>query len=145
MKAKAGIALGLGLDGGTQDTSDMFANMKAAIGLQRVGCQCAGTFPGLAEVLRLATLGGAEVPGKADLIGSLSPGKHADLILLDPRDTNFAPRWDWLSQIVLNGQPKNVTDISHLPLSHAFHQRFGILRVPEDKGFCGPICSLRGS
>ena len=47
----------------------------------------------------------------ADTIGSLSPGKQADLILLDPRDANFAPRWDWLSQIVLNGQPKNVTHV----------------------------------
>src|SRR5262245_32963824 len=41
-------------------------------------------------------------------IGSRIPGKTADLIILDPSDINFAPRWDWLSQIVFSGQPGNV-------------------------------------
>jgi 5-methylthioadenosine/S-adenosylhomocysteine deaminase len=41
-------------------------------------------------------------------IGSLTPGKQADLIVLDPRGINFAPRIDWIAQIVFNGQPENV-------------------------------------
>jgi 5-methylthioadenosine/S-adenosylhomocysteine deaminase len=44
----------------------------------------------------------------AGTIGSLTPGKSADLIILDPSRVNFAPRWDWLSQIVFNAQPTNV-------------------------------------
>jgi 5-methylthioadenosine/S-adenosylhomocysteine deaminase len=104
----AGLRIGLGLDGGTNDTPDMFANMKAAVGLQRARLQRADTFPGMEDVLRMATLGGAEVLGLEKAIGSLSPGKRADVIILDPGDPNFAPRWDWLSQIVLNGQPSNV-------------------------------------
>ena len=56
----------------------------------------------------MATIGGAEVLDLADTIGSLTPGKKADLIVFDPGRVNFAPRWDWISQIVFNGQPANV-------------------------------------
>ncbi|HUL13904.1 MAG TPA: amidohydrolase family protein, partial [Methylococcaceae bacterium] len=105
---EAGLKIGLGLDGGTNDTTDMFANMKAAVGLQRARLQRADTFPGIADVLRMATLGGAEVLGLQKGVGSLTPGKKADVIILDPSGRNFAPHWDWPSQIILNGQPSNV-------------------------------------
>ncbi len=105
---KAGIKVGLGLDGGTNDTSDMFANMRAAVGLQRAKTLDATTFPTVQDVLRMATLGGAEVLGLEREIGSLMPGKKADVIILDPNALNFAPRWDWPSQIVFNAQPANV-------------------------------------
>jgi 5-methylthioadenosine/S-adenosylhomocysteine deaminase len=104
----AGIKVGLGLDGGTNDTSDAFANMRAAIGLQRVKSLAPHTFPTVIDVLRMGSLGGAEVLDMEHNIGSLIPGKKADLIILDPSHINFAPRWDWLSQIVFNGQPSNV-------------------------------------
>jgi imidazolonepropionase-like amidohydrolase len=35
------------------------------------------------EVLRIATLGAAEIAGRADVLGSIEPGKLADLILVD--------------------------------------------------------------
>ncbi|MDF9393645.1 5-methylthioadenosine deaminase [Methylococcus capsulatus] len=103
-----GLRIGLGLDGGTGDGPDMFAVMKAAVGLQRARLQSASGYPGIADVLRMATLGGAEALGLDKITGSLTPGKRADLIILDPGGANFAPRWDWPSQIVLNGQPANV-------------------------------------
>lgn len=40
--------------------------------------------------------------------GSLTPGKKGDVIIIDPGTINFAPRFDWISQIVFNGQPANV-------------------------------------
>jgi 5-methylthioadenosine/S-adenosylhomocysteine deaminase len=104
----AGMEIGLGLDGGTNDTSDMFANMKAAVGLQRARLLRTDIFPTVEDVLRMATMGGAEVLDMEDTIGSLTPGKKADLIILDPGGINFAPRWDWVTQIVFNGQPTNV-------------------------------------
>lgn len=104
----AGVKIGLGLDGGTNDTSDMFANMRAAVGLQRAVARRPDVFPTVTDVLRMATLGGAEVLDMAARIGSLAPGKKADLIILEPSHINFAPRWNWLSQIVFNGQPSNV-------------------------------------
>jgi 5-methylthioadenosine/S-adenosylhomocysteine deaminase len=104
----AGVKVGLGLDGGTNDTSDMFNTMRVAVGLQRATSLQACIFPTVSEVLRMATLGGAEVLDMAASIGSLKPGKQADVVILDPRGVNFAPRLDWINQIVFNGQPANV-------------------------------------
>jgi 5-methylthioadenosine/S-adenosylhomocysteine deaminase len=105
---QAGVKLGLGLDGGTNDTSDMFNTMRVAMGLQRATSLQASVFPTVSEVLRMATLGGAEVLDMDGRIGSLTPGKQADVLILDPGGTNFAPRLNWIAQIVLNGQPANV-------------------------------------
>ena len=45
----------------------------------------------------------------ADQIGSLAPGKQADVIVLNPQTLNFAPRFDDVSQVVFNAQPSNVS------------------------------------
>jgi 5-methylthioadenosine/S-adenosylhomocysteine deaminase len=105
----AGLKVGLGLDGSTNDTSDMFSDMRAAVGLQRAKALPVGVYPTVADVLRMATLSGAEVLDLADRIGSLTPGKKADLIIIDPSGVNFAPRFDWIGQLVFNAQPANVT------------------------------------
>lgn len=102
------IKVGLGLDGGTNDSSDMFANMKAAVGLQRAVSHDPARFPTPPDVLRMATLGGAEVLGLDGETGSLTPGKKADVQLINPAAINFAPKLDWISQLVFNGQPANV-------------------------------------
>ncbi|NDZ82324.1 amidohydrolase family protein [Streptomyces sp. SID10853] len=52
---RRGIQAGLGHDGGTNDTSDMFNVMKAAVGLQRALHQDAGIHPTIPAVLRVAT------------------------------------------------------------------------------------------
>jgi 5-methylthioadenosine/S-adenosylhomocysteine deaminase len=114
----AGVRLGLGLDGGTNDTADMFVNMRNAIGLQRAAhaedpqysslCQAATIFPTVVDALRLATVGGAEILGLQDRIGSLTPGKQADLLVINPSRPNFAPRINWPGQIIFNGRPENV-------------------------------------
>jgi 5-methylthioadenosine/S-adenosylhomocysteine deaminase len=103
-----GIRVGLGLDGGTNDTSDMFNTMRAAIGLQRALTHNPTVYPTVAAALQLATIGGAEVLDMAAQIGSLAPGKKADVIVLDPDALNFAPRVDEVSQVVFNAQPSNV-------------------------------------
>jgi 5-methylthioadenosine/S-adenosylhomocysteine deaminase len=102
------IKLGLGLDGGTNDTSDMFNDMRAAVGLQRAMSYEPARYPTPADVLRMATLGGAEALGLDGETGSLTPGKQGDLQIIDPHTINFAPRVDWVSQLVFNGQPANV-------------------------------------
>jgi 5-methylthioadenosine/S-adenosylhomocysteine deaminase len=105
---QAGVQVGLGLDGGANDASDMFGNMRAAVGLQRAKHLSATTVPTVSDVLRMATIDGAKLLDLDRRIGSLTPGKQADLIVLDPGTVNFAPRVDWISQIVFNGQPANV-------------------------------------
>ncbi|MFS8097960.1 amidohydrolase family protein [Lentzea alba] len=107
MKAR-NIKVGLGLDGGTNDTSDMFNNMRVAVGLQRAQSTDPARYPTPSDVLRMATLGGAEVLGLEKEIGSLTPGKKADLQVIDTQALNFAPKVDWPSQLVFNTQPVNV-------------------------------------
>jgi len=107
----AGIRIGLGLDGGTNDTTDMFNNMRVAVGLQRAKSLNALGTPTIREVLRAATLGGAEVLDMESQIGSLTPGKQADVIVIDPRTINFAPSLSLVNQLITNGQPQNVKDV----------------------------------
>ncbi|SDX64235.1 5-methylthioadenosine/S-adenosylhomocysteine deaminase [Amycolatopsis xylanica] len=105
---KRGMKVGLGLDGGTNDTSDMFNVMRAAVGLQRATATDPGVYPTTADVLRMATLGGAEALGLDGEVGSLTPGKKADLQVINAQSVNFAPRVDWVNQLVFNTQPSNV-------------------------------------
>jgi 5-methylthioadenosine/S-adenosylhomocysteine deaminase len=107
----AGIRLGLGLDGGTNDTTDMFNTMRVAVGLQRAKWLDPHVSPTVSEVLRAATLGGAETLDMASQIGSLTPGKQADVIIIDPRTLNFAPQGAPVNQLITNGQPHNVKDV----------------------------------
>jgi 5-methylthioadenosine/S-adenosylhomocysteine deaminase len=104
----AGIRIGLGLDGGTNDTTDMFNNMRIAVGLQRAKSLDALGSPTISEVLRAATMGGAETLDMESQIGSLTPGKQADVIVIDPRTLNFAPQVAPVNQLITNGQPQNV-------------------------------------
>jgi 5-methylthioadenosine/S-adenosylhomocysteine deaminase len=78
------------------------------VGLQRAKTLRADVYPAVADVLRMATLGGAEALDLGDRIGSLTPGKKADLMIVDPSGVNFAPSFDWVSQLVFNAQPSNV-------------------------------------
>lgn len=106
-----GIAVGLGLDGGTNDTSDMFNTMRTAIGLQRSKTLNPKVFPTVEDVLQMATIVGARILGKENEMGSLTPGKKADLIIITPHTVNFGPQIDWVSQLVFNGQPRNVESV----------------------------------
>ncbi|RZQ64239.1 amidohydrolase family protein [Amycolatopsis suaedae] len=105
---RRGIPVGLGLDGGTNDTSDMFNDMRTAVGLQRATSNDPGRYPTPTDVLRMATLGGAEALGMQQRVGSLTPGKQADVQVVNAQALNFAPRVDWAAQLVFNTQPANV-------------------------------------
>ncbi len=104
----AGIRIGIGLDGGTNDTIDAFNNVRAATGLQRAKSRDPQESPTVEEVLRAATMGGAEVLDMESEIGSLTPGKQADVIIIDMQALNFAPVLRPVAQIVFNGQTQNV-------------------------------------
>jgi len=104
----ARIRIGLGLDGGTNDTTDAFNNMRAAVGLQRAKSFAPNASPTVAAVLRAATLGGAEALDMENQIGSLTPGKQADAIVIEPHALTFAPLLRTVNQIVFNGQPQHV-------------------------------------
>jgi len=84
-----GIKVGLALDGSaSNDTSNMIREVRQAMLLQRV--KYGADAMTAREALRLATIGGARVMHREDEIGSIEPGKAADLIAFDLNDLAFA-------------------------------------------------------
>lgn len=78
----AGVPIGLGVDGAaSNDRQDLLEVVKAAILLRRVTTLRADSLTAV-DALRMATVGGAAVLGLADQIGSLTPGRRADLVLV---------------------------------------------------------------
>ena len=61
------------------------------------------------EALEIATLGGARVLGRPDL-GSIEPGKRADLAIWDMRGIESAGAWDLVAALMLCG-PTRVRDL----------------------------------
>lgn len=100
---RAGVPVGLGTDGSsTNNGQNMWEAMKMAMFLQKARF---GATWGSAELaLELATLGGANAIGMADRIGSLEPGKQADLMVVDLDVPQHAPRATWPSNIVYSNE-----------------------------------------
>lgn len=104
----AGVKVGLGVDGSaSNDAGNLVAEARMAMLLQRVarGADAMSA----REVLEIATLGGARVLGRDDL-GSVEPGKRADLAVWDMRGVEAAGSWDPVAALVLSGP----TRVRHL-------------------------------
>jgi cytosine/adenosine deaminase-related metal-dependent hydrolase len=105
---EAGIRVCIATDSPASTPSfDMFDEMRAAtIGARaREGRPDALT---AAEALELATLGGARALGLDEALGSIVPGKQADLTVLSLADTPFIPWEDPVTGTVLGGAPQHV-------------------------------------
>jgi len=63
------------------------------------------------EALLWATVGGARAFRMEDRIGTLSPGKRADIVMLRASDINMVPVWDPVISIVEMGGPGNVDTV----------------------------------
>lgn len=98
---KEGIPIALGADGAACNNNlDMFQEMRLAALMQKV--KHGPTVMDARTVLRMATMGGAEVLGMEKTIGSIEVGKLADLQLLDLEDFHVYPSFDadWFSRVV---------------------------------------------
>jgi cytosine/adenosine deaminase-related metal-dependent hydrolase len=63
------------------------------------------------QVLRWATLDGAKVAGIADRTGSITPGKKADLVIIDGHAVNVAPIIDPVAAVVCAADISNVDTV----------------------------------
>jgi 5-methylthioadenosine/S-adenosylhomocysteine deaminase len=87
----AGISVGLGTDGcASNNRLDMFFEMDLCAKLHKVKALEPTALPAV-TVLQMATIGGAGVLGLEKEIGSLEPGKKADIILIDCRQPHLQP------------------------------------------------------
>src|SRR6478735_145381 len=107
----AGIRVGLGLDDQScTDISDPWGNMRIGLYSTRaLHTDAAVLMP--ADVLRMHTLGAAEVLGVQDRIGSLEVGKHADFLVVDHRSPDTGPVWDVLATYVMACGLRNLAQV----------------------------------
>ncbi|SMO67123.1 8-oxoguanine deaminase [Paracoccus laeviglucosivorans] len=104
----AGVPVGLGVDGSaSNDCSHLGLEARQAMLMARLKNGPAAM--GAREALEIATLGGARVLGRPDL-GSLEPGKRADLVLWDITELAAAGEWDPVAALVFCApmRPKSV-------------------------------------
>ncbi len=95
-----GIAVGLGTDGcASNNNLDLFGEMGMCAKLHKVFTADPTVLPA-EKVVEMATIGGARVLGMAGRIGSIVPGKWADIILLDLNKPHLTPLYRPFSQLV---------------------------------------------
>ena len=109
-----GVLPALGVDVEVGSAGDLFTAMRAALMAERMretllGGDAASVTP--AQLLAAATIGGAVACGLQDRIGSLTPGKRADMALVRLGDLNLAPAIDVAGSIVAAGHPGNVDTV----------------------------------
>jgi 8-oxoguanine deaminase len=96
---RAGCPVGLGVDGSaSNDSSHMLAEARQALLLHRLTHGAAAIT--VRDALRMATVEGARCLGRDD-IGSLEPGKRADLALFDLRTLGYSGAGDPVSALLL--------------------------------------------
>jgi 5-methylthioadenosine/S-adenosylhomocysteine deaminase len=114
-----GLRPGLSIDVVTTVPGDMFTQIRAAFGSDRaranaVFWQQNEPAEGLLtarQMLEIATINGAHVAGLESRTGSLTPGKKADVVLLDARRLNVAPVIDPVAAVILSADVSNVDTV----------------------------------
>jgi 5-methylthioadenosine/S-adenosylhomocysteine deaminase len=97
---KNGVVVGLGTDGAASNNDlDMFEAMRQAAFLHKLTSNDPRALPA-STAIRMATIDGARALGMEREIGSLEPGKRADLIVVSMRAARQTPIYDPLSHLV---------------------------------------------
>lgn len=105
------IIVGLGTDGPSSgNTLELFSQMRLFANAHKTYNQDRALFPAK-EIVRLATMGGAETLGLADKVGSIEVGKKADLTLIETDSVNMFPIFDPYSVIVYSANAGNVASV----------------------------------
>jgi cytosine/adenosine deaminase-related metal-dependent hydrolase len=118
MKAiEHGLAPSLSIDVVTTAPGDMFTQIRAAFATERARVNAVAweadtpvpeTMLTARDMLQMATINGARVAGLADRTGSLTPGKKADVVVIDATALNVAPVIDPVAAVALSADVSNV-------------------------------------
>jgi len=108
---RAGVNLAIGTDGcASNNDLDMVGETRTAALLAKAVAQDAAGFDAF-TALRAATLGGAKAIGFDHLVGSLEPGKQADMACIDLAELETQPLHHVVSQLVYATGRHQVTDV----------------------------------
>ncbi|HEY3086910.1 MAG TPA: amidohydrolase family protein [Jatrophihabitantaceae bacterium] len=118
MKAiEHGLAPSLSIDVVTTAPGDMFTQIRAAFATERARVNAVAwqadtpvpeTMLTARDMLQMATINGARVAGVADRTGSLTPGRKADVVVIDATALNVAPVIDPVAAVTLCADVSNV-------------------------------------
>jgi len=121
MKAvEHGLRPSLSIDVVTTVPGDMFTQMRAAFGCERArvnevawaaNTEVPDTMLTARQMLEMATINGAHVAGLGDRTGSLTPGKKADVVVIDAGALNVAPVIDPVAAVTLSADVSNVDTV----------------------------------
>jgi len=110
--ADAGVRFALGLDGASSaGRLSMFEVIKTTALLHTATTPDYTRWPTPQQVLQMATQGGAASIGQDNKLGTLLPGKLADIILIDLNTLAFMPRNNLLNQLVYSEDGSSVDTV----------------------------------
>jgi cytosine/adenosine deaminase-related metal-dependent hydrolase len=115
---KRGVRPTIGIDLESVLAGDLFSAARVALSTQRAldnaeSRKASGTIPAtttipVREALRWITTEGARMLGRENQIGSLTPGKLADLVVINASDLNLVPVHDPISTVVMQTSLANI-------------------------------------
>ena len=120
MRWSGGSCAGFGVDTICSAGTDLFSEMRLALAAERSRANAAALARGervetvdlhQRDMLRLATLDGARVWNLDDEIGSLTPGKQADIAIVDMRSPHLDGFGDPVAVMVLGAGPADVETV----------------------------------
>jgi cytosine/adenosine deaminase-related metal-dependent hydrolase len=114
-----GVTSGISVDVECSLSTDMFAQMQSILTTQRMlafNRRYRGEEPGAEPIgvrhpLELATIHGARTNGVADVVGTLAPGREADIVLIGAEDINTMPLNNAVATVVLGATSANVDTV----------------------------------
>jgi cytosine/adenosine deaminase-related metal-dependent hydrolase len=124
-----GLRPSLSIDVVTTVPGDMFTQIRAAFGAERArvnavtwesGAPTPETMLTARDMLTMATLDGAHVAGLEDRTGSLTPGKQADVVVVDASAIGVAPVHDPVAAVTLSA---DVSNVEHVIVGGVFRKR----------------------
>ena len=131
---KRGVTVGLGTDGaGSNNNLDLWGEMSLAARLHKVWRRDPTLLPA-AEAVALATREGAQVLGLGDRTGTLTPGKEADLIVLDLNRPHLTPLYHPFSHLAYAARAADVRHVMAQGRWLLFDRQFTTLDWPEIAG-----------
>jgi len=134
-----GLRPSLSIDVVTTVPGDLFTQMRAAFGAERARVNAVAweadtavpdTILTADKLLEMATINGAHVAGLEDRVGSLTPGKRADVVVIDATAINVAPIHDPVAAVTLCA---DVSNVEHVIVDGEFRKRDFRLRADVDR------------
>jgi 5-methylthioadenosine/S-adenosylhomocysteine deaminase len=134
-----GLRPSLSVDVVTTVPGDMFTQMRAAFGAERARVNAVSweadtavpdTILTADKMLEMATINGAHVAGLEERVGSLTPGKKADVVVIDATAINVTPIHDPVAAVTLCA---DVSNVEHVIVDGVFRKRDFTLLADVDR------------